>query len=205
MIATLIMIKGNTIQGLGPIMVTFTISFMNGSFVSLALLGFLVAMANILGGRMHPKVSARFNLLVDIRINLAFWVILFVLFGVLVTGPDRWISFAVLSFLLGVHLGWFIPCVRVTYYALMPRGQETEYMGIFVFVGTGFNWIPPLLFTVFNERGIKMNIILLGGFIPLLVAVLLLSKVSSYPEAVVLVKDQDTEFSDNEDAPPTDV
>jgi MFS-type transporter involved in bile tolerance (Atg22 family) len=40
---------------------------------------------------------------------------------------------------------------------LIPRGQEAEMMGLFIFVGQALVWLPPLFFGVLNEAGASMK------------------------------------------------
>ena len=178
-------------------MITFMISHLNASYARIGYVGVAIAIGNLVGSRVHPRVAARWNLLVDLRINLVGWILLCVLLGVVITGPDRWIAFVVLITLLAFFMGWAIPSTRTLYIALMPRGRETEYMGIYVFAASGFSWLPPTLFTILNESGVKMNTILLTGAIPLVLALFVLMKVASYPEAVARVQLREPPFNES--------
>jgi hypothetical protein len=40
---------------------------------------------------------------------------------------------------------------------LSPKGQETEIMGCFFFIGQVLGWLPPLIFTIMNENGVNMR------------------------------------------------
>ena len=72
----------------------------------------------------------------------------------------------------------------------MPKGRETQFMGIYMFFTHGLVWLPPLLFTILNEAGMAMNWILMLGLVPFALALLLLTKVGKYEDAVENVKKQ---------------
>uniref|UniRef100_A0A7S1V463 Major facilitator superfamily (MFS) profile domain-containing protein n=1 Tax=Grammatophora oceanica TaxID=210454 RepID=A0A7S1V463_9STRA len=57
----------------------------------------------------------------------------------------------------GICIGWLYPTQRVLFCTLIPRGQEMEFMGIFTFFGNILSWLPPLLFTILNERNVSMQ------------------------------------------------
>jgi MFS-type transporter involved in bile tolerance (Atg22 family) len=49
------------------------------------------------------------------------------------------------------------PSQRVLFCTLIPKKQEFEIMGLFVTYGLILSWLPPLIFTAMNERGIDMR------------------------------------------------
>jgi len=55
---------------------------------------------------------------------------------------------------------------RVLFCTLIPKGQETEMMGLFTFVGQILGWIPPLIVTFMNESGVELRygILVVTGF-----------------------------------------
>jgi len=59
--------------------------------------------------------------------------------------------------LWGLGFGWIYPTQRNLYCNIMPCGQESELMGIYIFAGQILVWLPPLIFTAFNEAGISMK------------------------------------------------
>ena len=57
----------------------------------------------------------------------------------------------------GFLMGWFYPLSTTVFCTLIPRGQESEMMGLFTFVGQVIVWLPPLFFGVLNEAGWSMK------------------------------------------------
>ena len=43
------------------------------------------------------------------------------------------------------------------YVALIPKGQETEIMGLISFFGQIVGWLPVFVFTAMNEAGVSMR------------------------------------------------
>ena len=42
--------------------------------------------------------------------------------------------------------------------AIIPPGQSSEYMGIYLFFGAILTWLPPLIYTSLNEAGVSQRI-----------------------------------------------
>lgn len=66
----------------------------------------------------------------------------------------------------GFSMGWMYPSQRVLICTLIPKGQETEMMGLFTFMGQIFGWLPPLIVTIMNENGVELRygILVITGF-----------------------------------------
>jgi MFS-type transporter involved in bile tolerance (Atg22 family) len=67
------------------------------------------------------------------------------------TGPERrdWAYY--FAFLWGIGYCLMYPAQRVLFCTLTPRKQETELMGLFVFLGQILGWLPPVVYTVMNK------------------------------------------------------
>ena len=59
------------------------------------------------------------------------------------------------------------------YTFIIPRGQEAELAGFFLYCGQILTWLPPLIFTIMNEADINLSWagITLNGY--MLVAIVL--------------------------------
>lgn len=70
------------------------------------------------------------------------------------------------QFLLFCLLGWFYPTELNLFSSLMPKGQEAELAGFYLYCTQVLGWLPPLVFTLFNENpdidiswgGVQLNI-----------------------------------------------
>ena len=66
----------------------------------------------------------------------------------------------------------------------LPKGQEAELSGFFVYCSNIINWLPPLIFTLLNELGIHMKYGLISITAFFLAAIILLSMAAPWPEIV---------------------
>jgi len=89
----------------------------------------------------------------------------------------------------GIAYGWIFPAQRTLQVTLTPRGQETEIMGMFTFVTQVVGWLPALIFSIMNEKGVDMRwgVSVLAWF--LVVSILLLFGVGDYDAAVQQVQE----------------
>lgn len=58
---------------------------------------------------------------------------------------------------IGIAFGWMFPSQRTLSVALIPKGQETEIMGIISFFGQIVGWLPVFVFTLLMENGVSMR------------------------------------------------
>ena len=79
------------------------------------------------------------------------------------------------------------PSQRTLTVAIIPKGKETEMMGLISFFGQILGWLPALIFTVMNERGVDMrwSMSIVSYF--LLTSCLITFLCGSYEDAVALV------------------
>merc|ERR1712045_849954 len=57
----------------------------------------------------------------------------------------------------GILLGWFYPAELLIFSMIMPKDQEAELSGFFIYCTQILGWLPPLVFTVMNESGINLS------------------------------------------------
>ena len=75
----------------------------------------------------------------------------------ILTGPN--VAFWALPFAAawGVGMGCNFTCDRTVIASLLPPGQDSELMGLYLFVGQALNWLPSLIYTTMNEAGFAPN------------------------------------------------
>jgi UMF1 family MFS transporter len=85
---------------------------------------------------------------------------------------------------LGVLLGWFYPTENLFFSMCLPKGQEAELAGFFVYCTQILAWLPPLLFTILVENNVhqKYGVIMTSSFF--LVAAALLRFAAPWDEIV---------------------
>jgi hypothetical protein len=118
----------------------------------------LSLMAGTIVGSPVAKVTCRIlNPLNSYRLGLLLVASFVALTVAILKGPQhRYAAFGCAA-LWGVSMGIMYPSQRVLYCTLIPKGQETEFMGLFVFAGQLLGWLPALIFTIMNEKGVDIR------------------------------------------------
>ena len=80
--------------------------------------------------------------------------------------------------------GWNRTCNEFMSSTLIPKGQDSEMMGIFLFTRSFLAWIPPLMFTMLNESGVDQRYILIALSIFFLFALGSCILIGNFAEAV---------------------
>jgi len=67
---------------------------------------------------------------------------------------------------VGLGLGWFYPTENLFFSIIMPKGQEAEMAGFYVYCSVILSWLPPLVFTLLMEVNLpqKYGVIVVGVF-----------------------------------------
>ena len=107
-----------------------------------------------------------------------------VLAGVFLRGPDQRIGSFIAAFGWGMGYGWNRTCNEFMSSTLIPKGQDSEMMGIFLFTRSFLAWIPPLMFTMLNESGVDQRYILIALSIFFLFALGSCILIGNFAEAV---------------------
>ena len=61
------------------------------------------------------------------------------------------------GFVIGNGLGWFYPTQNLCFSLLLPRGQEAELSGFYVYCTQILGWLPPLIFSIMVESNIDQK------------------------------------------------
>jgi MFS transporter, UMF1 family len=93
----------------------------------------------------------------------------------------------VLAFIWGAGTGWKWTCDRLVISTILPvTGQDAELMGLYLFCGQAFTWIPPLVYTGMNEAGIDQRIGIGSVSLFFIFGAVSISSMGPYRDAVVL-------------------
>ena len=175
------------------IAITFVTVFMKFSGLDIAKTSLVLMSGNVFGSLFSKWMCKMVNPLNSYRLGLLVLGCGLGLGVLLMTGPERRGSVLGMAACWGFAMGWTYPSQRVLFCTLIPKGQETECMGLFVFTGQILGWLPSLIFTIMNENGysIRWGLALVGFFC--FVAVLLTFPMGSYEEAKRLVAEDSLE------------
>ena len=173
----------NTAMAFGSISLTFMTIFLSMGSLQIGMTIIIFTFFGVLGSKIHPLIAKKINLMNDLKLNVIGWTVACILTGSLVHKPGLKIRFIIISVLWGFVFGWSVPSMRTVYITLIPAGQEAEYMGIYILFSGGFVWLPPLLFTILNEVGIRMNYIIMIASLLFVLTLGLLFLVGDYQKA----------------------
>jgi hypothetical protein len=70
---------------------------------------------------------------------------------------------------------------------IRPSGQDAEMMGMYLFCGSAFTWLPPLVFTLINEHGVHITWGLASLNIFFFLGVVCLFAMGNYQQAIYSV------------------
>ena len=139
------------------IILTFFTIFLQMNSQQIAYVSLITLAASLPGSLVAKTVSLCFNPLISYRTALVCFIISTAAACATLTGPKRQNVAYIFAALWGFAIGWMYPSQRVLFCTLIPKKQEFEIMGLFVTFGLILSWLPPLIFTALNERGIDMR------------------------------------------------
>jgi len=72
-------------------------------------------------------------------------------------GPNKKNICYLFAVFWGMCLGWFYPTSDLIFSLSLPKGQESEITGFYIYCTQIIVWLPPLVFTLINEAGFNMK------------------------------------------------
>ena len=122
--------------------------------ISAAFVTFLIFA--IPGTNVSTWAQNRLNPLRSYQVCVFLWIIVTFTGVIVLRGEHMRYYIYIFTALWGILYGWK-QCVAVTVYAsIMPRGRETELMGVKSLAGGVIEWVPTIIFTIMNEQGIPL-------------------------------------------------
>jgi len=139
------------------IAITCFVFILRFTTLDIAKSGVALMCSNVAGSFFSRWITTKMNPLNSYRIAMLLFGFTFVFGAVYLDRPERSAGAYGLSAMVGFFMGWAYPSQRVLLVTLSPKGQETEMMGLFFFMGQILGWLPPLIFTIANENGANMR------------------------------------------------
>lgn len=101
---------------------------------------------------------------------------------------------------IGIFLGWFYPTENLVFSQCLPRGQEAELAGFFVYCSQILGWFPPLIFTIMVQNNVNMKWALTVVASIFLVSIFFLCLCGSWPEILEEARTTNVQIIPNDDA-----
>jgi len=171
------------------------------SAMQLSIAVLLLQVFNIVGAYISKVICQRINPFVSYQIALGSFAVASLLTGLTTTSERIWLVY-IYAAIWGISFGCFYATQRVLFCRLTPKGKQFEFMGFFMFFGNLLGWLPPIIFTVMNEKGVRMQYAFC--VLPVFSAISLFFTflMGSYEEAIesVEVMNDDSDFELPDDA-----
>lgn len=179
-----VMFSESATAALSTISTTYMIHVLNMNSGQIGIVFLCVFVAGIPGSKLGGMIGLKINPLRSALLCLVVFIINTSLAAMIVKGEESQSMMYVFASIWGICLGWLHPTNAALYCTIIPRGQESELMGLYLFSGLVCSWLPPFLFTVLNEVGLSMrwglaslNVFFASGFI-------FLKMIGNYQDAV---------------------
>ena len=91
---------------------------------------------------------------------------------------------------LGLLFGWFYPTEGLFFSMILPKGQDAEFSGLFVYCTQILTWAPPLLFTGLVELDVTQTYGVWSVCIFFVIAIVLIRSVAAPTWAAILEDSQ---------------
>ena len=113
--------------------------------------------------------------------------------AVILTGPGQQMRAYIVASIWGLGAGWKTMVERFMITQVIPKGQDAELMGFYLFSSQVLVWLPTLIFTAMNEAGVSQRVgvsmlipFFLGGIVSLWM-------MGPYDDAVRLAREEEEE------------
>jgi len=190
------------LESLAAVVITFFTDTLDFTSTDNGVVIMITLISSIPGSLVAGWLNDRFgNPIITTMMGLVLLVTTNVLGGVFLIGPDQRIGAYIVASGWGMGFGWTRSCNEMLSSTLIPKGQDAELMGMFLFTRTFLAWIPPLVFTLLNEAGVQQRWILVSLSIFFVFALGSCCMIGSFDDAVASVKEQDTATMNDEMAP----
>lgn len=125
--------------------------------------------------RRTDPLRSTFVYLVLVMINV-------VLFSQL-TKPGKVIGTYAIMFSCGISGGWKNNMDRLVSSSIIPKGQDGEMMGFYLFAGQSLTWLPLIVYTAMNQAGVipSVSIVVLDVYFAM--SFIAFCLIGSYPNA----------------------
>ena len=170
-----IVLKNHTVTYLTSVL-EFT-PFDVGIAVGCSLLG------SIPGAMVGTLVARKLDPLRSSKINLVLSIICVTFFAIVLNSPGQNVRTYIYLGYLGFNGGWKSTMDKLISSSIIPDNQSTEMMGFFLFVDQWLLWLPLLVYTLLNERGVKelYNVLVINVY--LCISLVFLFMAGSYTNA----------------------
>lgn len=141
-----VMLSESAASALSTISTTHVIHVLNMNSSQMGIVFLCVFVAGAPGAKLGGTIGLRINPLKSALLCLVAFIVNTLAAALILAGEDSQHILCSFAAVLRVCLGWLHPIDAALHCTIIPRGQESELMGLHLFSGLVFSRFPPFLF-----------------------------------------------------------
>ena len=145
-------------NGIATISTTFMSHYLDMSGSEIGLVFLISLFFSLPGTKIAQFVTKKLDPLKSNILSWIFFIVITFTAALTLRGPAYKNYMYIIGALWGILYGWIDVMHDAIVMSIVPRNQESEMMGLYIFCQNIFGWMPPLLFTILNELGAHITI-----------------------------------------------
>ena len=145
------------INSFTTVSVTYVNEVLKFNSTQISILFLIVITCTIPGSYFANWLSNKTNPMVAFKIQLTTFIVLNFIGFLILSDPSKEIEAYIMGVFWGFWIGWYYPLEKLIYSMIVPKGQESELAGFFLYCSQVLTFLPPLVFAMMNEAGINLK------------------------------------------------
>ena len=141
----------------------------------------VVLIASIPGSFMGSQITKRTNPNTSWRLSMLSLALITIAGALAIDETRKMLAYG-WGVVVGIFLGWFYSTENLFFSMCLPKGQEAELAGFFVYCTQILGWLPPLIFSAMVEAGVDQNYGVMSVTVFFFIAIGILSCAAPWPE-----------------------
>lgn len=142
------------------------------------------------GAKIASYVSNKFNPIISLQIVCVMYIVVAAIGVLIVDRPEVKGLAYIFGIFIGIMIGWFYPTTNLIFSLAIPKGQESELTGFYIYFSSILDWVPPLIFAAINESGGGKKAGMMGVLCFFVPAVIALQCMIPWEDVRLSAKDQ---------------
>ena len=163
---------------------TFCKEWLNFNADELILITLVATLSAAPGAMLGKLCCNKWNPLTTLRLFIVLGFFTSFLSAALLEGPDDGNKAYIWVAACGLTIGGYFVAETTLMASLVPKDQQAELMGLYVFFSRVLVWICPVILLVLNERDFDLNKAMIAVQAPCIIALLLSIGMGSYENVV---------------------
>lgn len=178
--------------------VSYMLDKMKMSGSEIGIMFIICLLATIPGTHFGSYLSVKTDPPTSLKAASIFFIIVTCI-GTMLLNPELSYILYILFFLWGAVIGWYFSTQHLFFSMCVPKGQETEIAGFFIYSSRIISWLPTLAYTLVNESGINQKWGLMGLNVFVFISVIFLMLLSPWDTVLAEVQNDVTKTDDDDE------